>query len=76
MKIITIYTTPNCTYCKQAKAFLQDKPGYSVYEVDISTQPKIGIKVKAELGPTMPQIVIDRVHVGGYEELKEYFSNQ
>ena len=74
---VTVYSKPNCQFCEKAKALLtQLKHEYTekVVTKDISLE-----ELFEELGKpvrTIPQIVIDKKHIGGYNELTEYFMEQ
>ena len=71
---VTVYSKPNCQFCDKAKALLtQLKIEYTekVVTKDISLE-----ELFEELGKTVrtiPQIVIDENHIGGFNELREYF---
>lgn len=73
MKVI-VYSKPNCQFCDKAKALLtQLEIEYTekVVTKDISLE-----ELFEELGKsvrTIPQIVIDKNHIGGFNELREYF---
>ena len=73
MKVI-VYSKPACQFCDKAKALLtQLKIEYTekVVTKDISLE-----ELFEELGKTVrtiPQIVIDDKHIGGFNELREYF---
>ena len=74
---ITVYSKPACGYCDKAKALLT-RLGYTYTEKvvtkDISLEElfnELGKQVR-----TIPQIVIDEKHIGGYNELTEYFADQ
>ena len=73
MKII-VYSKQNCAYCVKAKSLLKnlrldftEKKMEEFASVDALLED-IGKKVR-----TMPQIKIDGVLVGGYNQLIEYF---
>jgi len=73
MKII-VYSKQNCAYCVKAKSLLKnlrldytEKKMEEFASVDALLED-IGKKVR-----TMPQIKIDGVLVGGYNQLVEYF---
>ena len=76
MKVI-VYSKPACQFCDKAKALLtQLKIEYTekVVTKDISLE-----ELFKELGKTVrtiPQIVIDENHIGGYNELTEYFADK
>lgn len=76
VRIVTIYTTPNCEYCEMAKNLLHSRQNYVIYEVDLSKNSKVKEGVKESLGTTVPQIIIDGKHIGGYTELENYMKGQ
>ena len=71
---VTVYSKPACQFCDKAKALLtQLKHEYTekVVTKDISLE-----ELFEELGKTVrtiPQIVIDENHIGGFNELREHF---
>ena len=74
---IIVYSKPSCVYCDKAKALLK-RLGYK-YEEKIVTKDLSLQELFEALGKpvrTIPQIVIDDKHIGGYNELKEYFVDQ
>ena len=71
---IIVYSKPSCVYCDKAKSLLT-RLGYE-YEEKIVTKDLSLQELFEALGKqvrTIPQIVIDEKHIGGYNELKEYF---
>ena len=71
---IIVYSKPSCVYCDKAKSLLKQL-GYD-YEEKIVTKDLTLEQLFEALGKqvrTIPQIVIDEKHIGGYNELKEYF---
>jgi glutaredoxin 3 len=70
-KKIVIYTTNYCPFCNYAKALFKDK-NVSFNEINID-----GDDVKKEWiarhsgSTTLPQIFIDDVCYGGFEDIKE-----
>ncbi len=70
MAVIEIYTTLACPYCTGAKDLLTRK-GVSFTEIRIEGSPEKMAEAKKRSGGrmTVPQIFIDNVHVGGYDEL-------
>ena len=74
---ITVYSKPACGYCDKAKALLT-RLGYTYSEKVVTKDISLEELFK-ELGKqvrTIPQIVIDEKHIGGYNELTEYFADQ
>ena len=71
---IIVYSKPSCVYCDKAKSLLK-RLGYE-YKEKIVTKDLSLEQLFEALGKqvrTIPQIVIDEKHIGGYNELKEYF---
>jgi glutaredoxin len=76
MKIV-VYSKPACQYCDKAKALLT-RLGHNYTEKVVTKDISLEELFK-ELGKTVrtiPQIVIDEKHIGGYNELTEYFADQ
>jgi len=76
MKIV-VYSKNNCVYCNKAKHLLKslgheftEKKMEEFESVDAMLED-IGKKVR-----TMPQIKIDDVLIGGYNQLVEYFNDK
>ena len=69
MKKITIYTGPHCNYCDAAKRLLT-RNNASYEEINIEELGWDRSKL-LEVGKstTVPQIVIDGLAIGGYDEL-------
>jgi glutaredoxin 3 len=72
---IIIYSKPNCTYCDKSKHLLKTL-GFEYEEKmfgkDFNTPDELFEAVGKQVR-TMPQIIIDDKHIGGYNELVEYF---
>ena len=69
MPDIVLYTTVMCPYCVAAKNFLKSR-GASYREVRIDTDAEQRAKMLEKTRrSSVPQIFIDELHVGGYEEL-------
>ena len=73
---IVIYTTSWCGPCKMAKKLLTEK-GFSYKEIDIE-EHNISREEMASMakGPTVPQIVVNDLAIGGFVDLVQYFENQ
>ncbi len=67
---IDIYTSRSCPYCVRAKALLKSK-GVSFNEFEVDGNPELIVEsVKRSDGMrTVPQIFIEKYHVGGYDDL-------
>jgi glutaredoxin 3 len=67
---IEIYTRPGCGYCSAAKSLLTRKKA-AFTEFDVARDPAFREQMidRAGAGSTFPQIFIDKIHVGGCDEL-------
>ena len=75
--MITVYSKPNCPYCEKAKYLLKSL-GLQYEEKTVTKDLSVEELYEA-LGKqvrTIPQIVIEKDHIGGYNELKEHFINE
>lgn len=72
MASVEIYTTPLCGYCHAAKRLLKSKDA-AFAETDVSRDPELREQMmeRASGRRTVPQIFIDGLHVGGFDELAE-----
>ncbi len=80
-----IYTKKTCKYCNLAKKLLTDNEiPYVEYVIggtpDMLTEGQQAVSREALLerfpqAKTVPQIWLDGNHIGGAEELQEYFAN-
>lgn len=69
MKKIEIYTTGLCGYCFAAKRLLDSK-SVEYNEVRVDKLPDRRQEMEERSGRrTVPQIFIEEVHVGGYDDL-------
>ena len=73
---IVIYTTSWCGPCKMAKKLLTEK-GFSYKEIDIE-EHNISREEMASMakGPTVPQIILNDLAIGGFVDLVQYFESQ
>lgn len=70
MANIKMYKTTYCPYCTRAKDLLKRK-GYEVTEeIDVTTDDNLRIEMMEKSGgrKTVPQIFINDVHVGGFDD--------
>jgi glutaredoxin 3 len=67
---ILLYTTPFCGYCRAAKTLLRNK-ALDFEEIDVAFDAEKRAEMVQRAGGlrTVPQIFINRRHVGGYDEL-------
>ena len=62
---IQVYGKKNCPQCEQAKALLESKSlGYEY--IDLGSNIEAMQEAKAKGWRSVPQIIIDDTHVGGY----------
>ena len=71
-RIVTMYTKPNCEFCEKAKNLLHSLENCVINEVRLDKEPQFIDDVKERLGNTVPQIIINGLHIGGYDQLVEY----
>ncbi len=70
MAEVTLYTTVFCPFCVRAKRLL-DRKGVAYEEFDVSGDGDLRAKMLAESGRrTVPQIFIDGISIGGFDELQ------
>jgi glutaredoxin 3 len=71
MAQVVIYTTDYCSFCARTKALLRSK-GVDFEEIDLSRDPGLREEVQQRTGRrTVPQIFIDGVSVGGFDEIRQ-----
>lgn len=69
MSNIEIYTRPGCGYCTHAKRLLTSK-GLTFSEYDVYREPERLNEMRSRTkGRTYPQLFINEVSMGGFEEL-------
>jgi glutaredoxin 3 len=67
---IKLYSTEYCGYCRAAAALLKER-GLPFTEIDCSDDPATRQKLVDETGRrTVPQIYLDGVPIGGFDELR------
>jgi glutaredoxin 3 len=71
---IEIYSKPSCTYCINTKMFLQSKElEYTEYTIGKDLTRNEFLEKFPDVR-SVPQILIDGVLIGGYEQVKQYFA--
>jgi len=71
MSNIIIYTSNACGYCNMAKQLLESKNAkYSEVRIDLDENQRAAMMERSGRR-TVPQIFIDDLHIGGFDELKE-----
>lgn len=70
MAKVVVYSSRSCGYCHAAKSLLSQK-GVDYQEVLVDANPELRRKVMRDSGQrTVPQIWVDKTHVGGFTELR------
>ena len=74
---IIVYSKPQCPYCDKAKALLT-RLGHDYTEKVVTVDMTLEnlYEVLGKQVRTIPQIVIDDVHIGGYNELVEHYVSE
>ena len=71
MANVLMYTTGTCPYCMNAERLLNSKGINDINKVRVDLEPELRIKMMEQTGRrTVPQIYIDDLHVGGFDELR------
>lgn len=71
MPNITMYTTAVCPYCMNAERLLMSKGVAAINKIRIDLQPEKRDEMMQKTGRrTVPQIYIDDLHVGGFDDLR------
>lgn len=70
MARIEIYSTAICPYCVAAKNFLAERgQRWEEHRIDRDPARRDEMLVRSNQRRTVPQIFIDDVHVGGFDDL-------
>ena len=70
-----IYTKDNCGWCIKAKELLKENNiSYKEYNIDESVEHKMVLK--ALKLKTVPQVWNDDLHLGGYQQLENWFEKK
>ncbi len=68
MPTVTVYTTERCGYCVRVKMLLKSR-GVEFEEINVGGDPAAFVELAQKTGMmTLPQVMIDGVLVGGYNE--------
>ena len=70
---VSIFTTPGCPFCAKAKAML-DEHGMKYQEIVMGRDATLAALRAISGRDTLPQVFIDGKHIGGSDDLEEYFS--
>jgi glutaredoxin 3 len=70
MAKILMYSTAVCPYCVRAEQLLKRKGVQEIEKIRVDLQPELRIAMMKKTGRrTVPQIYINGVYVGGYDDL-------
>jgi glutaredoxin-like protein len=69
---ITIFSKPDCPFCKKAKALLTSQ-GLKFEELTVGTDVNTSMFRAITNSDTVPQVFIDGKNIGGSEDLATYF---
>ena len=70
MAKVEIYTSPFCGYCYAAKRMLKKKGSeFQEYDVTFNSTRKNEMLERSDGKSTVPQIFIDSVSIGGFDDL-------
>ena len=73
MKNIKMYTSSYCPYCANAEKLLSEKGFKIIEKIPVDDDPRALEKMIKITGKrTVPQIFIDKVYIGGFEELRKF----
>ena len=71
MSKVVMYKAIPCPYCTAAYRFLTEVKGVEVETIDLTGDRAARLQLMERTGQrTVPQIYINDVHVGGYDELR------
>ena len=71
MPKVLMYTTAVCPYCITAERLLTAKGVKDIEKIRVDLQPEQRMEMMQKTGRrTVPQIYIDDLHIGGFEELR------
>jgi len=69
---VLMYSTGVCPYCDRAEQLLKRKGVPQIDKIRVDLQPELRIEMMEKTGRrTVPQIFINGVHVGGFDDLAE-----
>jgi len=72
MANVVMYTTAWCPYCVRARRLLDAKGvRYTDIRVDAEPERRAEMEARADGRTSVPQIFIDDLHVGGFDDMAE-----
>lgn len=70
MAKVLMYSTATCPYCIRAEQLLKRKGVQDIEKIRVDLQPELRVAMMEKTGRrTVPQIYINDVYVGGYDDL-------
>ena len=72
---VEVYGRQNCSFCTKAKTLLTIKKEDFIYkelDTDFTLEE---FREKFPDAKTVPQIIVDGKHIGGYDALEAYYKN-
>ena len=70
MAKVLMYCTAVCPYCVRAEHLLKHKGVHAIEKIRVDLQPELRVAMMEKTGRrTVPQIYINDVYVGGYDDL-------
>ncbi len=70
MTNVRMYSTAGCPYCQRAEMLLKSKGVAEIEKIRIDLDPARREEMMEKTGRrTVPQIYIDTLHVGGFDDL-------
>jgi glutaredoxin 3 len=70
MPVISMYSTGVCPYCQRAELWLKSRGVTDIEKIRVDLEPTRRSEMMERTGQrTVPQIYIDDIHVGGFDEL-------
>ena len=71
---VVVYGAKWCGYCDKVKQYLTDH-GKDYQYIDIDEEPVKMMEILKEYKiSSIPQVFIDDIHIGGYEDTRNLFS--
>ena len=71
MPKVLMYATAFCPYCINAERLLTAKGVKDIEKIRVDLRPEQRVEMMQKTGRrTVPQIYIDKLHIGGFEELR------
>ena len=72
-----VYSGANCVWCDRVVTLLRDN-GEEITEIKLDSNEKVKDMQEAvgQKVNTVPQVIIDGIHIGGYTETERYINKQ